>query len=67
MSPSDGSGTLGPSSMFSGVFMPKEDDGIADKVLGDSTTVHVQTPLGAFVNMSWRSAVSFMIHFSDKR
>jgi hypothetical protein len=67
MSPSDGSGTSGSCSVFSGVFMPKEDDGIADKELGDSTTVGVQTLLGAFVNLPGDLPVSFMIRFSGKR
>ena len=42
--------------MFSGVFTAEEDDGIADKELGDSITVDVQSLLGAFWNMSLRSA-----------
>jgi hypothetical protein len=42
--------------VFSGVFTPEEDDGIADKELEDSTTVDVQTLLNAFLNMPLRTA-----------
>jgi len=52
----DGSGTSGSCSVFSGVFTPEEDDGIADKELEDSTAVDVQTHLDAFLNMSLRNA-----------
>jgi hypothetical protein len=42
--------------VFSGVFIPEEVDGVADKKSGDTTMVDMQTLLKAFLNMSPRSA-----------
>jgi len=42
--------------MFCWVFIAEEVDGVGDKGLGDTTTVHVHTLLEAFVNISLRSA-----------
>jgi len=49
------SGPSVPSHVFSGVFIAEEVDGVGDKKSGDTTAVHVQTLLKAFLNMSQRS------------
>ena len=52
--------------MFSGVFIAEEVDGVGDKESGDTTAVHVQTLLEAFLNMSQRSTC-FMKLLSCKK
>jgi hypothetical protein len=49
------SGSSGPSHVFSGVFIAEEVYGVGDKESGNTTAVHVQTLLEAFLNMSQRS------------
>jgi hypothetical protein len=51
--------------VFSGVFTTEKVYGVGDKGSGD-TTIVVQTPLEAFLNMSLRS-VSLMLHLSGKK
>jgi len=53
---SAGSGLSGFYSVFSGVFIAEEDDGVGDKVSGDTTAFDVQAILEAFLNMSLKSA-----------
>jgi hypothetical protein len=50
------SGLSGSSHVFSGVFIAEEVDGVGDKESGDTTAVHVQTLLEAFLNMFQRSS-----------
>jgi hypothetical protein len=57
ISPSAGSGSSGSSSVFSGLFIAEEVDGVGDEGSRDTTTVHVQSVhVKAFLNMSMRSA-----------
>jgi len=56
MSPSAGSGIIRVSSVFFGVFVGEEADGVVDKGSGDITLVGVLTLLEDFLNMSLRSA-----------
>jgi len=58
---------LQSSSMFCWVFIAEEVDGVGDKGLGDTTTVHVHTLLEAFVNKSLRSACFTDDPFSSKK
>jgi hypothetical protein len=44
------------SSVFYGVFVSEEADGVVDKGSGDNTTVNVQTLLLSFLNMCPRPA-----------
>jgi hypothetical protein len=53
--------------VFSGIVIAEEVDGVGDKESGDTTTIHVQTFLEAFLNMSLTSACSLMKLFSDKK
>jgi hypothetical protein len=48
-------------SLFSGIFVAKEVDGVGDMGSGDTTTAEVQTLLGAILKLSLRSA-----HFTDE-
>jgi hypothetical protein len=56
MSQSAGSGSLGSSSVFSGLFIAGEVDGVGDKDSRDIMMVDVQTLLKAFLNISLRAA-----------
>jgi hypothetical protein len=57
ISPSSaGLGSSRSYSVFYGVYIAEEVDGVRDKVSGNTTTVDVQTLLEAFLNMSLRSA-----------
>jgi hypothetical protein len=49
---SAGVDSSGFSSVFSGVFLAEEVDGVGDKGLGDTTTLDAQTLLEAFLTMS---------------
>jgi len=53
---SAGSGLPGSCSVFSGVFITEEVDGVGNKGSGDNTVVDLQTGLEAFLNMSLKSA-----------
>ena len=46
---SAGSELSGSCSVFSGVFLAEEVDGVGDKGSGDTTMVDLQTPLEAFL------------------
>ena len=56
MSPSAGSGIIRVSSVFFGVFIAEEPDGVGDKGSEDITLTGVLTLLEDFLNMSLRSA-----------
>ena len=56
MSPTAGSGIIRVSSVFFGVFIGEEADGIRDKGSGDITLAGVLTLLEDFLNTSLRSA-----------
>lgn len=53
--------------MFSGIFIAKKVDGVGDMGSGDTTTVEVQTLLGAFLNLSLRYANFTDEFFSDEK
>jgi hypothetical protein len=59
-----GLGASGCFSVFSGVFVVEEFDGVGGKGSGYTTTVDVQTLMEAFVSMSLRSACSVDEAFS---
>ena len=53
---SAGSGSSGSSSLFSGVYVAEEVDGVGNKESINIPKVHAQTLLEVFFNMSLRSA-----------
>jgi len=57
----------GSSSVFFGVFIAEEVDGVGDKGSGDTPVAVAQTLLEAFLNMSLRFVLSLMWLFSGKK
>ena len=60
------SGSSESSHVFSGVLIAEEFDGVGDKESGDTTAVHVQTLLKAFLNIFHRSTSFIDEAFSGK-